>query len=428
MPGHSRGRREAEVAVVRPAQPRPTNQAVAGATERRLAGALEVPIEQVAPDPTQPRRNWARDDGERRLDELAASIREFGVLQPLLVREEGTIADGRQRYIIIAGGRRRAAAERAGQSTLPIVVRGDSGTRVRILQLLENLQRQELDPLDEARAFQELLDLESLSPPALAERLHISAQHVRDRLRVLADQVLADAVERRQISATAAREISKLPNDEVMAFRTRVQAGERLQTNDVAAARARLEAAGVINPRRKRSQGEQTSFVPEPSTGPSHDSREADTAGPRGAPPVTMEGMTAPTIPSDPVPSGVRVTDGNEKQTSFVPAEGKGTPGAEDANRGEKKQTSFVLGDGQSVGADQGVGSERGTLETAGPAAPTLGEVEMLLADDVAIALEAGLRGARRTQVAEALATMRDNAERVEWWDGVYRRLDDQLR
>lgn len=443
MPGHNRGRRETEVAVVRPAQPRPTNQAVAGATERRLAGALEVPIEQVAPDVTQPRRNWARDDGERRLDELAASIREFGVLQPLLVREEGTIADGRQRYIIIAGGRRRAAAERAGQSTLPIVVRGDSGTRVRILQLLENLQRQELDPLDEARAFQELLDLESLSPPALAERLHISAQHVRDRLRVLADQVLADAVERRQISATAAREISKLPNDEVMAFRTRVQAGERLQTNDVAAARARLEAAGIINPRRKRAPmvGEQTTFVPRPSTGPSQGTGEAGIAGPHGVP-VTTEGMTAPTVPSVPAPSGLRRVGGDgEKQTSFVPTEGQGTPGATglglgekdmpgaaDVSLGEEEQTTFVLGDGRSVSADQRAGPDRGISATAGIVAPALGEAEMLLADDVAIALEAGLRGTRRTQVAEALATMRDNAERVEWWDGVYRRLDDRLR
>jgi len=219
--------------------------------ETRLAGAREVPIDQVVPDPKQPRQDWRHDDGEQRLDELAASIGEFGLLQPLLVREEGALEDGRTRYVIIAGGRRRAAAGRAGRDTISIVVRGDESERVRVLQLVENLQRQDLAPLDEARAYQELLAIDHLSPQALADRLHISGQKVRDRLRLLADQVLADAVERRQISATAARDIMTLPDDEIARFRNRVLAGEPLQSNDIAVARARLAAAGVANPRRK---------------------------------------------------------------------------------------------------------------------------------------------------------------------------------
>jgi len=219
--------------------------------ETRLAGAREVPIDQVVPDPKQPRQDWRHDDGEQRLAELAASIGEFGLLQPLLVRAEGALEDGRTRYVIIAGGRRRAAAERAGQDTISIVVRGGESERVRVLQLVENLQRQDLAPLDEARAYQELLAIDHLSPQALADRLHISGQKVRDRLRLLADQVLADAVERRQISATAARDIMTLPDDEIARFRDRVLAGEPLQSNDIAVARARLAAAGVANPRRK---------------------------------------------------------------------------------------------------------------------------------------------------------------------------------
>ena len=209
----ARNRREAEVAVVRPAQPRTTLHAVAGATERRLPGAMEVPIEQVSPDPGQPRQDWEHNGGARRLDELTESVREFGVLQPLVVREDGTIGDGRQRYVIIAGGRRYAAAQRAGLAAVPVVARSEESSRVRILQLVENLQRQDLSPIDEARAYQELIDLENLSPPTIAARLHLSAQHVRDRLRVLSDQVLADAVERQQISATAARDIMQLPDD-----------------------------------------------------------------------------------------------------------------------------------------------------------------------------------------------------------------------
>ncbi len=259
----ARDRREAEVAVVRPAQPRTTLHAVAGATERRLPGAMEVPIEQVSPDPGQPRQDWEHNGGARRLDELTESIREFGVMQPLVVREDGTIGDGRQRYLIIAGGRRYAAARRAGLATIPVVARSEESSRVRILQLVENLQRQDLSPIDEARAYQELMDLENLSPPTIAARLHLSAQHVRDRLRVLSDQVLADAVERRQISATAARDIMQLPDDEYMAFRTRVLNGEAIQSSDVATARGRLSAAGVVNPRRKAARSKkQTSFVP----------------------------------------------------------------------------------------------------------------------------------------------------------------------
>jgi len=228
-----------------------TPSPVSEVVETRMVNAREVPIDQVVPDPRQPRQDWAHDAGERRLGELAASIREFGVLQPLLAREDGALADGRTRYSIIAGGRRRAAAEMVGLTTLPVVVRGEESARIRMLQLVENLQRQDLSPLDEARAYQELIDMEQVSAEALGVRLHISGQHVRNRLRLLADQVFADAVERRQMSASAARKIMGLPDEEVARFKGRVVAGERLQSNDVERARARMDAAGVVNPRRK---------------------------------------------------------------------------------------------------------------------------------------------------------------------------------
>ncbi len=115
---------------------------------------MEVPIEQVVPDPGQSRQDWSYNDGARRLSELAESVREFGVLQPLVVPENGTIRDARQHYIMISGARRRAAAERAGLPNLPVVVRGEESSRVRALQLVENQQCQELSPLDEARAYQ----------------------------------------------------------------------------------------------------------------------------------------------------------------------------------------------------------------------------------------------------------------------------------
>jgi len=232
-------------------QPRPEAPDLLAIGEQRLPGAFEVSIEQVIPDVAQPRQDWAFDDGDQKLQELAASIREFGIFQPLVVREDGALDDRRTRYIVIAGGRRRAAAEIAGLHTLPVLVRGEEGVRLRVLQLIENLQRQELSPLDEARALQELLDAENLNAPQLAGRIHKSAQHIRSRLRILADQVIADAIERRQIPVTAARMIQQLPDEEVLRFRTRLRDGETLHLADVIGARARLRADGVENPRYK---------------------------------------------------------------------------------------------------------------------------------------------------------------------------------
>lgn len=214
--------------------------------EHALPGALLVPIEAVRRDPTQVRRDWRANDGYRRLEELTKSIREFGVLQPLLVRRESA------GYRVIAGGRRLVAAQRAGLAEIPVVVREDTdsdGARVRILQLIENVQRHDLTPLDEARAFQELIDVAGMTPPQIALRVRVSEQQVRDRLRILHDQVLCDAVERRQIAASVAREIAKLPDEAAATLRRRVADGARVQLADVQAVRRALAEAGVIHPR-----------------------------------------------------------------------------------------------------------------------------------------------------------------------------------
>jgi ParB/RepB/Spo0J family partition protein len=384
----ARNRREAEVAVVRPAQPRTTLHAVAGATERRLPGAMEVPIEQVSPDPSQPRQDWEHNGGARRLDELTESIREFGVLQPLVVREDGTIDDGRQRYLIIAGGRRYAAARQAGLTTVPVVARSEESSRVRILQLVENLQRQDLSPIDEARAYQELIDLENLSPPTIAARLHLSAQHVRDRLRVLSDQVLADAVERRQISATAARDIMQLPDDEYMAFRTRVLNGDAIQSSDVVTARGRLSAAGVVNPRRKVAQPKkQTSFVP----GDVHRSPMDDTERP-------------------------------EKQTSFVSRDADGS-----VIRASDATPSTV-----NIGAsDEGAKSRA----AANAYLRNIDERDLYGASDevassahrIALLIESALRDAQCTEVIAQITSQDAIDGMEEWWLLVYRHLRRRL-
>src|SRR6266480_2550247 len=101
------------------------------AMQKVIPGALLVPIDRVQRDPAQPRRDWTHGEGRQRLEELTQSVREFGLLQPLLVRQEG------ERYVVIAGGRRLVAARRAGLTEVPVVVHHADSATVRILQLLE---------------------------------------------------------------------------------------------------------------------------------------------------------------------------------------------------------------------------------------------------------------------------------------------------
>ncbi len=218
---------------------------------RPLAGALEVDIDQVMPDPGQPRKDWEHDEGERRLEELAGSIREFGILQPLLVRRDGELGDGRSRYTVIAGGRRLVAAQRVGLPRLPIVVSGEDGYRIRIMQLVENVQRQQLNALDEARAYQELLDIQGFTPPKLAEQVNVSAQTIRNRLRLIADEVIAAAVGKGQVTVEAANILNTLPDEEVLGIKERIAAGDQLRKADLLTVRARVQASGKINPRYK---------------------------------------------------------------------------------------------------------------------------------------------------------------------------------
>ncbi len=267
---------------LRAPQPRAEPPNVLDIGEQRLPGAFEVAIEQVVPDPDQPRRDWSYDGGDQRLLELADSIREFGIFQPLVVREDGALPDRRTRYVVIAGGRRRAAAELANIRTLPILIRGEEGARLRVMQLIENLQRQELSPLDEARAYQELLDAETMTPPQLANRVHKSAQHIRTRLRILADQVIADAIARRQVPVSAAGIIQQLPDEEVLTFKERLRAGETLHMADVLGVRDRLRANGVTNPRSKgggrlRESGQYPTAVTATPTAPAATTDQTET-------------------------------------------------------------------------------------------------------------------------------------------------------
>ncbi len=145
------------------------------ATGERGSALLEVPISQVVPNSFQPRRHF----DEESLASLTASVRELGVLQPVLVRPTGQGA-----YELIAGERRWRAAKRAGLQTIPVLVKDVSDHASLEQALVENLHREDLNPLEEAAAYQQLLEDFHLTHEELATRVGKSRAAVSNTLRL----------------------------------------------------------------------------------------------------------------------------------------------------------------------------------------------------------------------------------------------------
>lgn len=144
--------------------------------EQDDASVKEVSVESVGPNPHQPRREF----DEEALGELAESVRRVGVLQPIVVRPVG-----HDRYEIIAGERRWRAAKMAGLQRVPVVVRTSDGTDSLALALIENLQRQDLHPLEAAAAYAALIEKFGLTQEEVAERVGKSRSAVANALRLL---------------------------------------------------------------------------------------------------------------------------------------------------------------------------------------------------------------------------------------------------
>lgn len=146
----------------------------ADTTPRR--GDLQVPIEQVIANPKQPRRSF--DQGN--LDDLAASVREKGILQPLIVRARD---DGK--YEIVAGERRWRAAQMAQLHQIPVLLREYSDAEVLEVAIIENIQRADLNAIEEAAGFRQLMDSFGHTQEKLAEVLGKSRSHIANLLRLL---------------------------------------------------------------------------------------------------------------------------------------------------------------------------------------------------------------------------------------------------
>lgn len=136
----------------------------------------EVSVDRIVPNPHQPRQDF----NPHELEELTASVRENGVVQPILVRPRG---EGR--YELVAGERRLRAAKLAGLAQVPVVIRDISDTESLELALVENIQREDLNPVEEAQAFNQLLNQFELTQDELAKKIGKERSSVANTLRLL---------------------------------------------------------------------------------------------------------------------------------------------------------------------------------------------------------------------------------------------------
>lgn len=224
----------------------PSTPAEARATGlQQIEGAryAELPIEQIVPNPRQPRQVFDEDD----MAELVHSIKEVGLLQPIVVREVGL-----DRYELIMGERRWRASQKAGLVSIGAIIRDTSDENLLRDALLENLHRSNLNPLEEASAYQQLLEDFGCTHEELAERIGRSRPQISNTLRLLK---LSPAVQRRVaagvLSAGHARALVSVANPEIQ---------DRLATRVVAeglSVRA-LEEIVTVGPDRTSSTARRT--------------------------------------------------------------------------------------------------------------------------------------------------------------------------
>ena len=211
--------------------------ALLGGDRQEESAVMEIAVADLRPNPEQPRRGFK----ESTLRELADSIREKGVLQPVLVEET---ADGR--YIIVAGERRVRAARLAGLEKVPVVVRQFSAEEKLEIALIENVQREDLAPLEEARAYRRLMELGNASQEQVAQKVGKDRSTIANTIRLLKlpPDALA-ALEEGTITAGHARAVLMVTNvsDQSVLLKRIVDTGMSVRQAE--------EMAGALNQGKK---------------------------------------------------------------------------------------------------------------------------------------------------------------------------------
>ncbi len=171
----------------------------------QTAAEQKLKISEITPNPDQPRTHF----NETELNELADSIREHGVLQPLLVRRKGA------GFEIIAGERRYQASKIAGLEEVPVIVKDVNDEQMLALALIENLQRSDLNPLEEAKGYRQLIDASGMTQDALSKAVSKSRSAITNSLRLLdLPEPVQQLVFEGKLTAGHARAILAVPYEE----------------------------------------------------------------------------------------------------------------------------------------------------------------------------------------------------------------------
>lgn len=175
------------------------------ASSSNAASETKLPIEDIVPNPNQPRIHF----NETELRELSESIQEHGVLQPLLVRKHGN------GYEIIAGERRYQASKLAGLEELPVIIKDVNDEEMLALALIENLQRSDLNPVEEAKGYRQLIDASGMTQEALSKAVSKSRSAITNSLRLLdLPEVVQQMIFEGKLTAGHARAILAVPYED----------------------------------------------------------------------------------------------------------------------------------------------------------------------------------------------------------------------
>lgn len=186
------------------------------ASASNAASETKLPIEDIVPNPNQPRIHF----NETELRELSESIQEHGILQPLLVRKHGN------GYEIIAGERRYQASKLAGLEELPVIIKEVNDEEMLALALIENLQRSDLNPVEEAKGYRQLIDASGMTQEALSKAVSKSRSAITNSLRLLdLPEVVQQMIFEGKLTAGHARAILAVPYEDA-----RIRLAEKVVT------------------------------------------------------------------------------------------------------------------------------------------------------------------------------------------------------
>ncbi len=212
---------------------------------KEIKGLNEVNINDIMPNPNQPRKHF----DETALNELAASIRVHGIIQPIVLNESD---DGK--YMIIAGERRWRAAKIAGLETVPAYIRRFTEKQVKEISIIENLQREDLNPIEAAKAIKQLMEEYKLTQEAVAERIGKSRSVIANTVRLLTLPVeVVDLIEMNKLSAGHAKILVALTDPIEQIKIATVAVNKKLSVREI-----EKLVKNINNPSKERPKSEQS--------------------------------------------------------------------------------------------------------------------------------------------------------------------------